>query len=166
MQNILQHLFILTSNHRIRKGLLLTPELPGNPEDDAYEWMMVARNTALYTWSPPMLLYFCRVGRTVPPEQGTASTALCHTWGSAGSCLCSSQLKAVQKNRFPSKPMMNTQRQPLVSVHSLARLETVTSVRSKAHPKILHLTDYFLKYFWTKCIPIHVLMEGEALGFD
>lgn len=58
MRNTLQHLFILTSNHQIRKGLLLIPELPGNLEDDAYKWIMVARNAALYIWSPPMLLYF------------------------------------------------------------------------------------------------------------
>lgn len=114
MQNTLQHLFIPTSNHQIRKGLLLIPELPGNPEDDAYEWIMVARNTALYTLESSNAFVLCRVRRMLPPEQNATaqSAAVCDTLGgllNAPHCRCSSQLSAVQKSRFPSKPLMNMQ---------------------------------------------------------
>lgn len=140
MPNTQQRLFILTSNRRIRKGLLLIPELPGSLEDDAYEWIIVARSSALCSWSPPTLLYF--VGCA-----GCASGAGRGVRGASGSDERSSEVGSLQSLCWP-------RRQPLVSVHSLARLETVTSGWSKAHPKILRLTDYFLKCFGTKSIPI------------
>ena len=37
MQNIQQRLFIPTSSHQIKKGLLLILEQLGNLEDDGYE---------------------------------------------------------------------------------------------------------------------------------
>lgn len=108
MPNIQQHLFILTSNHQIRKGLLLIPELPGNLGDDAYEWMMVARNTALYIWNPPMLLYSSRVRRILPPEHNTAAhgTGLCNTLGgllNTPYCQCSSTAERCSEKQVAFK---------------------------------------------------------------
>lgn len=171
MRNTRQDLFILTSNHRRRKGLLLIPGLPGNLEDDAWELIMVARNTALYTWSPPMLFVLCRVGRMLPPEHN-AAVQRCVLWRlrwAAGHSLLPGPPRSWMLCRKVGslQSLWWIHRQPLVSVHSLARLETVTSVWRKAHPKILHLTDYFLKSFWTKkSIWVCVFNGGEALGFD
>lgn len=105
MPNTQQRLFILTSNRRIRKGLLLIPELPGSLEDDAYEWIIVARNSALCSWSPPTLLYCVEcAGCAGGARQGVRGTSV-----SCRALLAAAQPSAAQRSSFPSKPLLNTQ---------------------------------------------------------
>lgn len=61
MQNIQRRLFIPTSSHQIKKGLLLILEQLGNLEDDGYEW--------LFSTPEALCLCTCSCEQYYPTEQ-------------------------------------------------------------------------------------------------
>lgn len=87
MQSTRQHLSILTSNHLIKKGLLLTLEQPGSLEDDGWELPEQQKQMNGLHVRSPSPLYFVDVNGTTNRAQSLVRAGHMTFWVFIWMCL-------------------------------------------------------------------------------